>query len=50
LQDDDVYDRSMDARVGRLGEKLAREAAPTQLIRAEPGAGHVFTPRAETVR
>ena len=50
LHDDEFYDRSIDVQVGRLRKKLAREAAPTQLIRTERGAGYVFTPRVESVR
>src|SRR5499427_8645666 len=50
LHNDEVYDRSIDVQVGRLRKKLEIEGAREELIRAERGAGYVFTANVETVR
>jgi DNA-binding response OmpR family regulator len=49
LQNDEVYDRSIDVQVGRLRGKLDPTGA-TEIIRTERGAGYVFVPRVEIVR
>jgi two-component system OmpR family response regulator len=39
---EDVFDRSIDARVLRLRRKLEKDAAAPRLIRTERGTGYVF--------
>jgi DNA-binding response OmpR family regulator len=50
LHNDEVYDRSIDAQVGRLRKKLEPDASQPRLIRTERGAGYVFTASVEVVR
>jgi two-component system OmpR family response regulator len=49
LHDDEVYDRSIDVKVGRLRRKLESEGRPP-LIRTERGAGYTFVPPVEILR
>ncbi len=49
LHDDEVYDRSIDVKVGRLRRKLASEGQPP-LIRTDRGAGYTFIPTVEILR
>jgi len=43
LHNDEVYDRSFDTQVGRLGKKIEPADAKAELIRTERGAGYVFS-------
>jgi DNA-binding response OmpR family regulator len=49
LHDDEVYDRSIDVKVGRLRRKLEPEGQPP-LIRTDRGAGYTFIPKVEILR
>lgn len=49
LHDDEVYDRSIDVKVGRLRRKLESEGQPP-LIRTDRGAGYTFIPKVEILR
>ena len=49
LHDDEVYDRSIDVKVGRLRRKLEAEGQPP-LIRTDRGAGYTFIPTVEILR
>ena len=50
LHNDEVYDRSVDAQVGRLRKKIEPMGGRARLIRTERGAGYVFTATVDTVR
>ena len=50
LYNDEVYDRSVDVQVGRLRKKIETKDAKEKLIRAERGAGYIFTANVEIVR
>ena len=43
MHNDEVYDRSFDTQVGRLGKKIEPADAKAELIRTERGAGYVFS-------
>ncbi|KWT94137.1 MULTISPECIES: response regulator [unclassified Variovorax] len=49
LHDDEVYDRSIDVKIGRLRRKLESEGQPS-LIRTDRGAGYTFIPAVEILR
>ncbi|MDM0001027.1 response regulator [Variovorax sp. J22P240] len=49
LHDDEVYDRSIDVKVGRLRRKLESDDRPP-IIRTDRGAGYIFIPTVEIVR
>jgi DNA-binding response OmpR family regulator len=49
LHDDEVYDRSIDVKVGRLRRKLETAGQPP-LIRTDRGAGYTFIPKVEILR
>lgn len=46
-EDNDAFDRSIDAQVSRLRKKLKDTAKNPKLIRTVYGAGYVFTPQVE---
>jgi DNA-binding response OmpR family regulator len=50
LHNDEVYDRAIDVQIGRLRKKIQSEAAASELIRTERGAGYVFLAPVEIVR
>ena len=50
LHNDEVYDRSIDSRVGRLRRKIQPPDAKDPLIRTERGVGYVFSAQVEIVR
>lgn len=47
-EENDAFDRSIDAQVSRLRKKLQDTAKSPKLIRTVYGAGYVFTPQVET--
>jgi len=48
-EDNDAFDRSIDAQVSRLRKKLQDTAKNPKLIRTVYGAGYVFTPQVEAI-
>lgn len=49
LHDDEVYDRSVDVKIGRLRRKLESQGRPP-LIRTDRGAGYTFVAQVEVLR
>ena len=49
LHRDEVYERSIDVRIGRLRSKLRPDKSSLELIRTKRGAGYVFTAPVEIV-
>ncbi|HSU64856.1 MAG TPA: response regulator [Burkholderiales bacterium] len=50
LHNDEVYDRSVDVKIGRLRTKMRPAEGSPELIRTERGAGYVFTAAVEILR
>src|SRR5262245_54968572 len=50
LHNDEVYDRTVDVKVGRLRRMIELKGDRQGLIRTERGAGYVFTAAVEAVR
>ena len=50
LHNDEVYDRSVDVKIGRLRSKMQPTEGEPELIRTERGAGYVFTAAVEILR
>ena len=50
LHNDEVFDRSVDVKIGRLRSKMQPTESSPELIRTERGAGYVFTAAVEIVR